>query len=238
MVLASSSDGCTVDSLVEILHSTSSPVNLLDHNDALGEGIPFYFIAALEEVSGMYHPPPRTTKEDLAVEEFRKKMAPAAGNEVFSNIMIGNKAAAEDASFLASLGVTHLLNCAHVLGHWMGQENPKVYRVDPDLAELAQRGINILQLELLDESKVEICEKFQENNAWIKQALDSGGKVLVNCYQGASRSATVVLAFLIQEHKMQVEEALVAVKKKRDIRPNNGFLQQLIDFSNAVHEQH
>jgi len=237
MVLSGQSGPPTVTSLVELLHNTPSPVDLLDHNDELGEGIPFYFIKALEEVSGQYHPPPRTTQEDLAVEEFRKKMAPAGGNEVFPNLMIGNKAAAEDASFLASQGVTHLLNCAHVLGHWMGPDNPKVYRVQPDLTQLEEKGIKVLQLELLDESQIAISDKFQETNVWLKQALGSGGKVLVNCYQGASRSATVVLAFLIQEQQMKVEDAIVMVKKMRDIRPNNGFLQQLIDLSNSVHGQ-
>jgi len=234
MVLSAECPPPTVSSLVELLHNTPSPVELLDHNDELGEGIPFYFIKALEEVSGHYHPPPRTTEEDLAVEKYRKKMAPALGNEVFPNLMIGNKAAAEDASYLAGEGVTHLLNCAHVLGHWMGPDNPKVYRVNPDLQQLEERGIKVLQLEILDESRIAISEKFQETNVWLREALNSGGKVLVNCYQGASRSATVVLAYLIQEQQIKVEDAVTMVKKKRDIRPNNGFLQQLIDLSNSV----
>ena len=57
---------------------------------------------------------------------------------------------------------------------------------------------------------------------------------MVNCWQGGSRSATVVLAFLIQHQQMSLDEALVLVKKKRDIRPNNGFLTQLITLEETL----
>ena len=42
------------------------------------------------------------------------------------------------------------------------------------------------------------------------------------------RSAAVVMAYLIKEQNKTVEEALVMVKKNRDVRPNDAFLQQLI----------
>ena len=57
---------------------------------------------------------------------------------------------------------------------------------------------------------------------------------MVNCWQGGSRSATVVLAFLIQHQQMSLDQALVTVKKKRDIRPNNGFLSQLITLEETL----
>ena len=57
---------------------------------------------------------------------------------------------------------------------------------------------------------------------------------MVNCWQGGSRSATVVLAFLIQHQQMSLDEALVLLKKKRDIRPNNGFLTQLITLEETL----
>ena len=53
---------------------------------------------------------------------------------------------------------------------------------------------------------------------------------MVVCWQGASRSATVVLAYLARYKGVGLNEALRRVKQKRDIRPNNFFLQQLIDY--------
>ena len=46
------------------------------------------------------------------------------------------------------------------------------------------------------------------------------------------RSATLVLAYLVRYKGMDLVEALRMVKEKRDVRPNNGFLQQLIDYQN------
>ena len=83
----------------------------------------------------------------------------------------------------------------------------------------------------------------------MEEALQGGGTVLVNCWQGASRlaqilllifsvvitlhrSATLVLAYLVRYKGMDLVEALRMVKEKRDVRPNNGFLQQLIDYQN------
>merc|ERR1712110_564832 len=57
---------------------------------------------------------------------------------------------------------------------------------------------------------------------------------MVNCWQGASRSATVVLAFLMMHHDMELAAILVMIKSKRDIRPNNGFLKQLLTLEDTL----
>ena len=225
----------TVNSLVELLHNTPSPVDLVYHDDELGMGIPLYFIKAMEEVAGHSVPnfkdPPNdldVEKYRLAVQKYMELIGPGA-DEVFPNLMIGNKAAAEDTSYLVELGVTHLLNCAHASG------SPRRDTVHPDLTQLEEQGIKVLQLDLRDHTDFYIAGKFEETNIWVKQALDCGGKVLVNCFQGGSRSAAVVLAYLIQEKHIKVQDALEMVKRKRDIRPNNGFLQQLIHLTNSSH---
>ena len=57
----------------------------------------------------------------------------------------------------------------------------------PDALELERIGITLLNLEIADKAKVEIKEHFLTTGAWIGEALAYGGRVLVNCYQGASR---------------------------------------------------
>jgi protein-tyrosine phosphatase len=50
------------------------------------------------------------------------------------------------------------------------------------------------------------------------------GAVLVHCYAGVSRSATCVIAYLMQEKHMGFEEAFSFASKKRPvIFPNMGF---------------
>lgn len=47
---------------------------------------------------------------------------------------------------------------------------------------------------------------------------------------GVSRSATVVLGFLMFTYSLSLEDALIIVKRARPcVKPNEGFLQQLRD---------
>lgn len=57
--------------------------------------------------------------------------------------------------------------------------------------------------------------------------VSAAGRVFVHCLMGVSRSATLVLAFLMIVEGLTLQEAVAAVRPHRDICPNPGFLQQL-----------
>ena len=62
----------------------------------------------------------------------------------------------------------------------------------------------------------------------ISQALQKKKNVMVHCKAGISRSAALVIAYLMIEHKCQYEDAYLHVKNKRAIiAPNEGFVRQL-----------
>ena len=63
------------------------------------------------------------------------------------------------------------------------------------------------------------------------------GKVLVNCLMGMSRSSTCVLAYLMLRQNMTAVEALTAVRRYREVRPNDGFLRQLADLDNKLRRE-
>ncbi|XP_037815179.1 dual specificity protein phosphatase 19 [Lucilia sericata] len=59
------------------------------------------------------------------------------------------------------------------------------------------------------------------------------GRILVHCNAGVSRSATIVIAYLMQFHNMDFDMAYKQVKSQREcIQPNAGFLKQLKGFKN------
>jgi protein-tyrosine phosphatase len=54
------------------------------------------------------------------------------------------------------------------------------------------------------------------------------GKVYVHCQQGISRSATIVIAWIMYKYEKSFEEAFAFVQKARPvIHPNVGFVNQL-----------
>ena len=54
---------------------------------------------------------------------------------------------------------------------------------------------------------------------------------------GVSRSAVLVVAYLMIFHNMAVLEALMTVRKKRAIYPNDGFLKQLRELNEKLMEE-
>ncbi|XP_062130794.1 dual specificity protein phosphatase 19 [Drosophila sulfurigaster albostrigata] len=66
---------------------------------------------------------------------------------------------------------------------------------------------------------------------FIEEAHAAKGCVLVHCNAGVSRSASVVIGYLMQRRDMRFEEAYHLVKSWRPcIQPNGGFMQQLKKF--------
>ncbi|MFH4982111.1 hypothetical protein AB6A40_008820 [Gnathostoma spinigerum] len=61
--------------------------------------------------------------------------------------------------------------------------------------------------------------------------LKAGGRVLIHCVAGVSRSALFCLAFLVKYRSKSLREAYYLMASKRPkVRPNIGFWRQLIHF--------
>jgi protein-tyrosine phosphatase len=65
--------------------------------------------------------------------------------------------------------------------------------------------------------------------------MDGYDKVFVHCAAGMSRSATIVIAYLMWKQKMLLCDAIDFVKKKRPIiSPNLNFMRQLQTFQDLL----
>lgn len=62
----------------------------------------------------------------------------------------------------------------------------------------------------------------------------STGKVLVHCIMGVSRSATLVIAYLILWQRLTLRDALKHVVQKRAIYPNRNFLSLLLKLDEQL----
>ncbi|XP_042582739.1 dual specificity protein phosphatase 19b [Cyprinus carpio] len=129
-------------------------------------------------------------------------------------LLLSSQDAAHDIDTLKKLKVTHVLNVAY------GVEN-----VFPDL--FMYKTVTVLDL-----PETDITSYFPECFQFINEASQQGGVVLVHCNAGVSRSASVVIGFLMSQEKMSFDEAFSAVKTARPyIQPNPGFMSQLKKYN-------
>lgn len=78
-----------------------------------------------------------------------------------------------------------------------------------------------------DDENYDISRYFADTFKAIEEGLRKGN-VLVHCAAGVSRSASIVIAYLMKKNKWTFKIAYEFVKKKRNvIFPNSGFVKQL-----------
>ncbi|XP_029698885.1 dual specificity phosphatase DUPD1-like isoform X1 [Takifugu rubripes] len=127
---------------------------------------------------------------------------------------------------LANLGITHVLNAAHGPQHI--DTGPRFYND----ANIEYHGV-----EASDCKDFDLRPFFRDAAEFIHVALRQQGKVLVHCARGISRSATLVLAYLMLREGLTLVEALEAVCRHRNILPNVGFLNQLRQLDASLARQ-
>lgn len=92
---------------------------------------------------------------------------------------------------------------------------------------LGLKHIKTKYIQLSDQPKEDLLAYFEEADLFIREGM-SEGNVLVHCYFGVSRSATIVIAHFMKKYELNYYEASKKVKEKRSIiGPNPGFVSQL-----------
>lgn len=131
-------------------------------------------------------------------------------DEIEPRLYLGNLDAAENEETLKSYGITHVLT---------------VYMFP--ITKPTSYDIETLFIDLEDSPECDILSSFERTNAFIKDGQEKGA-CLVHCYGGVSRSATLVIAYLMKKYSISVDVAMQRVKNKRFCAcPNAGFLSQL-----------
>ncbi|KAM9727903.1 dual specificity phosphatase 29-like isoform 1-T3 [Menidia menidia] len=149
-------------------------------------------------------------------------------NEVWPSVYIGDEKTALERPGLSDVGITHVLNAAE--GKWNNVLTGAHYYSD--------MSIQYYGIEADDKPTFNISPYFCPAAEFIHEALrHPQNKVLVHCVMGRSRSATLVLAYLMMKHSLTVVEAIERVRQHRCILPNHGFLRQLRALDIALQEE-
>ncbi|NWU62430.1 DS13B phosphatase, partial [Pterocles burchelli] len=148
-------------------------------------------------------------------------------DQVWPNIYLGDAWAARSKTTLQSLNITHILNAA---------DGP--YSINTGAKYYEDLQIEYYGVEAFDDPAFDLSIFFYDAANFIGKALNtSGGKVFVHCAMGVSRSASLVLAFLMIHENMTLVDAVKTVSAHRNICPNSGFLSQLRDLDIKLNEE-
>ncbi|XP_064788660.1 serine/threonine/tyrosine-interacting-like protein 1 isoform X1 [Oncorhynchus masou masou] len=131
----------------------------------------------------------------------------------------GSAAQASDYHILENLNITHVVNAT--------AECPDAF----------PSTLSYLRLRLSDDAQQDLVEALPQAARFIAGALRSevGGRVLVHCSMGRSRSSALTLAFLMQHQRWTLLHAIRWLKERRACTaPNVNFLRQLLTYEEQL----
>jgi len=169
------------------------------------EALPLALGRLMEEASEDAATIPSTVDElmTFGIGDDGGNIDPAA--EITNYLYLGGAEAASDWAHLEELGVTHVLNVADDVDCYF-----------PDKLEY-------LHLPIVDGGcDDQIVPAFMSAADFVSKVRAADGRVLVHCWGGVNRSATVTMAVLMELEGMTLLEAYHHVSKKRSVQPFPG----------------
>ncbi len=150
-----------------------------------------------------------TTKEN---EKYHSKP-----DEVDDYLYIGPYTCANTTASLDNVSIKHIINVT--------KEHPNYF----------PQFYDYMKIPVSDECKEDLAQYLDNAADYIEYAVKNRENILVHCAAGQSRSASIVLAYLVKHQQMTLKDALEFLKSKRNcVSPNIGFIRCLMDFEKKL----
>ncbi|WRX14711.1 Dual specificity phosphatase [Theobroma cacao] len=165
--------------------------------------------------------PPESPGSNMEFQLRRDKLAfyDKECSRIADHIFLGSDAVAKNREILRKNGITHVLNC-------VGFVSPEYFKND----------LVYKTLWLQDSPSEDITSILYDVFDYFEDVREQGGRVLVHCCQGVSRSTSLVIAYLMWREGQSFEDAFQYVKAARGVtNPNTGFAFQLLQCQKRVH---
>jgi dual specificity phosphatase 12 len=154
-------------------------------------------------------------------------LRPSQMNQIIPGLWLGSSAASIGQNFLKHHDITYILTVAPAY------VTPKtdIISTFPAATPFHDGQFWRLVIPVWDLPTQNLIQHFENTNTFIHAALDAGANILVHCAAGASRSATVVTAYLMRTYRSTARDALERVREWRPAAcPNVGFWDQLLVY--------
>ncbi|XP_061365731.1 protein-tyrosine-phosphatase MKP1-like [Gastrolobium bilobum] len=140
-------------------------------------------------------------------------------SRIAEHVYLGSDTVAKNHELLRQNGITHVLNC-------VGFVCPEYFKSD----------FVYKTLWLQDSPTEDITSILYDVFDYFEDVRQQGGRVLVHCCQGVSRSTSLVIAYIMWREGQSFEDAFQYVKNARGVtNPNMGFACQLLQCQKRVH---
>lgn len=140
-------------------------------------------------------------------------------DQILPHLYLGDIQAASQTSVLVDQGIRAVVCCCREMEFPDSDFHADLEYYRVDVEDIAREPIDLF---------------FPEATAFIHSWISREQPVLVHCRAGVSRSASVVIAYLIEYHKYCLRDAFFMSRTKRSIvTPNIGFMEKLCAYEEA-----
>jgi len=153
-------------------------------------------------------------------EDLLRKQSYTEFQQVIPHLYIGGQISSLNLPKLQAEGIKHVL---------------RVNGISQNMINYDKHGIAFKLLDIDDMPDFDILPFIEEANSFIQAGVAKEEGVLVVCTAGISRSAAIVIAYLMKSKGLKYAEAHAIVKKARIfVQPNVGFERALLAYEQTL----
>ena len=148
-------------------------------------------------------------------------------NEIVPHLFISNWYASNDINFIQNKNIRAVITLENT------------YKPQYILDYYKNNNIDFMDIGINDDPKENIYQYFDSTFEFINNHIRRGENVLVHCAAGISRSASIIIHYIIRKYfegndlrdvnsSEMLNYIIDEIRKIRPINPNRGFVQQLL----------
>ena len=141
--------------------------------------------------------------------------------EILPNLWLGNMKIAQTSSFFIEHDINCVINCSKDIPFY----NDKCKNVRISVHDNLER-----------QEIAKLYEYFDSSADFIHEQLSNNRNILVHCYAGIQRSASIILAYLIKYSSITLKNGVNLIQSKRSqaFTPGINFISSLEKYQNKI----